>query len=59
MNEALRDAPDIFFWRRSAWPDRPQCADRTRWGENNIDCERSYAAELVALEPDVIRCQHP
>ena len=39
--------------------DRHRNADRTRWGENDIDCERSYAAELVALATDVIRCQHP
>jgi ABC-type uncharacterized transport system substrate-binding protein len=25
-----------------------------RWGENNVDRERQYAAELVALGPDVI-----
>ena len=26
----------------------------TRWGENDIDRQRRYAAELVALAPDVI-----
>jgi putative tryptophan/tyrosine transport system substrate-binding protein len=26
----------------------------TRWGENDVDRERRYAAELVALAPDVI-----
>jgi putative tryptophan/tyrosine transport system substrate-binding protein len=26
----------------------------TRWGENNVDHERQYAAELVALAPDVL-----
>ncbi|MGB6589065.1 MAG: hypothetical protein WBE93_24265, partial [Pseudolabrys sp.] len=24
-----------------------------RWGENNEDLDRKYAAELIALEPDV------
>ena len=25
-----------------------------RWGEDKVDLERKYAAELVALEPEVI-----
>src|SRR5205085_411809 len=26
----------------------------TRWGQNDVDRDRKYAAELVALAPDVI-----
>ena len=33
---------------------RPQRADRHRWGAGNPDGIRKYAAELVALAPDVI-----
>jgi putative ABC transport system substrate-binding protein len=41
------------------WSDCRNVRIDTRWGENDVDCERSYAAELVALAPDVIRCRHP
>ena len=33
---------------------RPQRADRIRWGAGNAERIRRYAAELVALAPDVI-----
>ena len=33
--------------------DRPQCANRARWATTAADV-RKYAAELVALAPDVI-----
>ena len=32
---------------------RRQCADRYRWGAGDADRYRRYAAELVALAPDV------
>ena len=36
------------------WGDGRNVRIDTRWGENDVDCERSYAAELVALASDVI-----
>ena len=30
-----------------------------RWGENNEDLDRKYAAELIALKPDVILAVAP
>ena len=38
---------------------RPQRADRHRWAAGNADDIRRYAAELVALAPDVILAQAP
>src|SRR5262245_39542923 len=39
--------------QQSGWSNRNVRMD-TRWGENDIDRERRYAVELVALAPDVI-----
>jgi putative tryptophan/tyrosine transport system substrate-binding protein len=36
------------------WSDGRNMRIDTRWGENDVDRERRYAAELVALTPDVI-----
>jgi putative ABC transport system substrate-binding protein len=36
------------------WSDGRNVRMDTRWGENDIDSERRYAAELVALAPDII-----
>ena len=36
------------------WSDGRNVRIDTRWGENDIDRDRRYAAELVALAPDVI-----
>jgi putative ABC transport system substrate-binding protein len=37
-----------------AWSDGGNVRIDIRWGEDNIELERKYAAELVALAPDVI-----
>jgi putative ABC transport system substrate-binding protein len=39
---------------QSGWSDNRNVRIDTRWGENDVDRERRYAAELVALAPDVI-----
>ena len=39
---------------QSGWSDNCNVRIDTRWGENDVDRERRYAAELVALAPDVI-----
>jgi putative tryptophan/tyrosine transport system substrate-binding protein len=36
------------------WSDGRNVRIDTRWGENDVDRDRKYAAELVALAPDVI-----
>ena len=36
------------------WSDRRNMRIDTRWGRNDVDRDRGYAAELVALGPDVI-----
>ena len=36
------------------WSDGRNVRIDTRWGENDVDRDRRYAAELVALVPDVI-----
>jgi putative tryptophan/tyrosine transport system substrate-binding protein len=36
------------------WSDGRNVRIDTRWGEDDVDRERKYAAELVALAPDVI-----
>jgi putative tryptophan/tyrosine transport system substrate-binding protein len=36
------------------WSDGRNVRIDTRWGENDVERERRYAAELVALAPDVI-----
>ena len=36
------------------WSDGRNVRIDIRWGENDVDRERKYAAELVALAPDVI-----
>ena len=35
------------------WSDGRNIRIDTRWGENNVDRDRGYAAELVALAPDL------
>jgi ABC-type uncharacterized transport system substrate-binding protein len=39
---------------RLGWSDGRNVRIDTRWGEDDIDLERKYAAELIALTPDVI-----
>jgi putative tryptophan/tyrosine transport system substrate-binding protein len=36
------------------WTDGRNVRVDTRWGEDDVDVERKYAAELIALTPDVI-----
>src|SRR5947209_16274995 len=36
------------------WTDGRNVQIDTRWGENNVDRDRRYAAELVALAPDIV-----
>jgi putative ABC transport system substrate-binding protein len=36
------------------WIDGRNVRIDTRWGEDKIDLERKYAAELLALAPDII-----
>jgi putative ABC transport system substrate-binding protein len=36
------------------WSDGRNVRIDTRWGANDVDRDRRYAAELVALAPDVI-----
>lgn len=36
------------------WTDSDKVRMEIRWAENNVDLDRRYATELVALEPDVI-----
>jgi ABC-type uncharacterized transport system substrate-binding protein len=40
--------------QQSGWSNGRNLRIDTRWGENNVDRERRYAVELVALAPDVI-----
>ena len=40
--------------QQSGWGEGRNVRIETRWGENNADLVRKYAAELVALVPDVI-----
>src|SRR5690349_10482213 len=35
------------------WTDGRNMRIDTRWGENDVDRDRRYAAELIALEPDI------
>ncbi len=39
---------------RLGWSEGRNVRIDTRWGENDVDRDRRYAAELVALAPDVI-----
>ena len=39
--------------QRSGWSDSRNVRIDIRWGENDVERERRYAAELVALAPDV------
>ena len=36
------------------WSDGHNVRIDTRWGQNDVEHDRKYAAELVALTPDVI-----
>jgi putative ABC transport system substrate-binding protein len=40
--------------RQSGWDIGHDVQIDIRWGENNEDLDRKYAAELIALKPDVI-----
>ena len=40
--------------RQSGWDIGRDVQIDIRWGENNEDLDRKYAAELIALKPDVI-----
>jgi len=40
--------------QQSGWSDGRNVRVDVRWGENEIERERQYAVELVALAPDVI-----
>ena len=40
--------------RQSGWDIGRDVQIDVRWGENNEDLDRKYAAELIALKPDVI-----
>jgi len=40
--------------QKLGWNDGRNVRTEIRWGENNVDLERQYATELVALMPDVI-----
>jgi putative ABC transport system substrate-binding protein len=40
--------------RKRGWTDGANVRIDIRYGEDNIDIERKYAAELVALAPDII-----
>lgn len=39
--------------QKLGWTVGRQVQIDTRWGENNEDLDRRYAAELIALRPDV------
>jgi putative tryptophan/tyrosine transport system substrate-binding protein len=40
--------------RQLGWSDAHNVGIDVRWGENDVDRDRKYASELVALAPDVI-----
>ena len=40
--------------QKLGWNDGRNVRTEIRWGKNNVDLERQYATELVALMPDVI-----
>ena len=40
--------------RQLGWSDGRNVRITTRWGENDVDRDRRYAAELIALAPEVI-----
>ena len=40
--------------QKLGWSDGRNVRVDTRWGEDNLDRSRKYAAELVALSPEVI-----
>jgi len=40
--------------RQLGWTEGGNVRIDIRWGEDDIDLERKYAAELVALAPDII-----
>src|SRR5262249_7049037 len=40
--------------QRLGWTEEHNIRIDIRWGENDVDRDRQYAAELVALTPDVI-----
>jgi putative ABC transport system substrate-binding protein len=46
---AFREALQLLGWN-----DGRNIRIDIRWGENDVDRDRKYAAELVALAPDVI-----
>jgi len=61
MNRAADDSEgqaDIAAFRQSlqqlGWSDGRNVRIDIRWGEDDIDRERRYAAELIALTPDII-----
>jgi putative ABC transport system substrate-binding protein len=61
MNRGPDDAEGRTFvaafrqaMQQLGWSDGRNVRFDVRWGENNIDRDRKYAAELVALAPDII-----
>jgi ABC-type uncharacterized transport system substrate-binding protein len=59
MNVAADDPHDRFAAFRQSlqqlgWSDGYNVRIDTRWGENDVERERRFAAELVTLAPDVI-----
>ena len=61
MNAAADDPEDQaevaafqHVLQQLGWSDGRNVRIDTRWGENDVDRERKYAAELVALAPDVV-----
>src|SRR5262249_19540950 len=61
MNRAADDSEgqaDIATFQQSlqqlGWSDGRNVRIDIRWGEDDIDRERRYAAELIALTPDII-----
>src|SRR5215469_3078175 len=61
MNRATDDSEgqaDIAAFRQSlqqlGWSDGRNVRIDIRWGEDDIDRERRYAAELIALTPNII-----
>jgi putative ABC transport system substrate-binding protein len=61
MNRAADDSEgqaDVAAFRRSlqqlGWSDGRNVRIEVRWGEDDIERERQYAAELVAFAPDIV-----
>ena len=66
MNRAANDAEGqarLAAFRQTleqlGWNDGRNIRIDIRWGEDKMDLERKYAAELVALAPDVILASAP